>query len=428
MNDGPESSTTLLVATVGGAEEPLVKSIQHWRPTRILFAHSPETIQTIPKIVQRLRDDHGFDLDPGRYDYHLVEQPERLSDCMNALGLLESRVHDWLRRGSGFSVVADFTGGTKCMSAALVFQARRWSCRLSYVGGFQRHKDGVGIVVSGAERVVQSYHPSDDLGLLAWDDFATLFNEHHYGAAADLADRTRKRSNVVPSRKRWFAALHALARAYHEWDAFRHQDASKTLADLPGFENDLNTLLDRDSATRLLHRVDQHRRFLNDLLDSAPVSRALILDLVANAQRCGEQGRHDDATARLYRAIEAIAQLRLQNAHQIDTSAVPRESIPERLRTRLALRADDGALKLGLQDAYALLEALDDDLGRRFRELALSDPEKSPLSARNQSILAHGFMPVGAKVANRLRKAALELLNARESDLPDFPKLRQTLS
>lgn len=49
---------------------------------------------------------------------------------------------------------------------------------------------------------------------------------------------------------------------------------------------------------------------------------------------------------------------------------------------------------VGLQDAYALLQALRDDLGQRFQEMQLDNRERSPLASRNHSILAHGFEPV----------------------------------
>ena len=54
------------------------------------------------------------------------------------------------------------------------------------------------------------------------------------------------------------------------------------------------------------------------------------------------------------------------------------------------------------QDDYALLQAHGDDSGRLFHEIGLDNREKSPLTARNQSILAHGFDPVSDKVYQSL--------------------------
>ena len=51
------------------------------------------------------------------------------------------------------------------MSAAFGIQASRWPCMFSYVGGNERTKDGLGIVVSGSEKVFHQTNPWDSLGL-----------------------------------------------------------------------------------------------------------------------------------------------------------------------------------------------------------------------------------------------------------------------
>lgn len=95
----------------------------------------------------------------------------------------------------------------------------------------------------------------------------------------------------------------------------------------------------------------------------------------------------------------------------------------EPLRGQWATRADEGTIFLGLQDAYAMSFALNDDLGVKFQQLRLHERERSPLTARNQSILAHGFDRVSDKVFEQLWTAALQLACTNESDLPLFPKL-----
>ena len=78
-----------------------------------------------------------------------------------------------------------------------------------------------------------------------------------------------------------------------------------------------------------------------------------------------------------------------------------------------------------MQDAYVLLDILGYHLGRTFKDLQLHDRERSPLTARNQSILAHGFQPVGAKVLDRLWPVVMKLGDGVfvEGDLPMFPRL-----
>jgi CRISPR-associated protein (TIGR02710 family) len=149
----------------------------------------------------------------------------------------------------------------------------------------------------------------------------------------------------------------------------------------------------------------------------------MVADLLANASRRNEEGRFDDGVARLYRAIEALAQLALAERHGItSTDKIGLECIPESLRHDWKPRAENGVLRLGLQDIYSLLDSMGDPLGKTFRDLALHDPERSPLTARNQSILAHGFQPVSEKVFEQLWKAAIKLGEFSDQQLPIFPK------
>jgi hypothetical protein len=100
--------------------------------------------------------------------------------------------------------------------------------------------------------------------------------------------------------------------------------------------------------------------------------------------------------------------------------------MPEDLRNRLADRAEDGHVRLGLQDAYALLAALGDPLAQQFRQAGLHRRE-SPLSVRNRSVLAHGFERVSEKASDALWRMALDLAQVREEELPRFPGLAESV-
>ena len=159
-------------------------------------------------------------------------------------------------------------------------------------------------------------------------------------------------------------------------------------------------------------------------LVAQPLSRVKIADLLANALRRRHEARYDDGVARLYRAIESLAQLSLAERHEIpSTDNVPLDRVPEPLRDEWALRVRDGKLQVGLQDAFALLDELGDQTGKAFKALRLDDRERSPLAARNQSILAHGFEPVGMKVFDQVWRSAMSLGGFSDSELPEFSHL-----
>ena len=125
-----------------------------------------------------------------------------------------------------------------------------------------------------------------------------------------------------------------------------------------------------------------------------------------------------------------MAQYELWESHQLETGAVPFDKLPSNLQQEWQGKPkEQGLLKLGLQEAYRLLRELDPppNLGSRFQELQLDSKERSPLSTRNQSILAHGFQPIGDKSHVKLRDAVLSLLGVETQSLPRFPRLPMSL-
>jgi len=411
---------TLLVCTVGGTAQPVAAAIKGCKPDRVIFVASPETAPQAERQILPLLRREGLALSPGQYEVAEVPDAEDFAGCVERIRELSPQAEGWVRRGPDYRVVVDLTGGTKCMSAALALVARRWPCLFSYVGGTERTKDGLGIVVNGRERVLHIQNPWDSLGYQAEEEAIVLFNRGDYQAAIHVLDEGR-RAVERPDLKRELNCLKLLAEAYLACDLFEHTTADQRLADVQKSANDLRHPLPA-AAEAVLRTIAKHREFLGLFLDSK-LGKHVLLDLCANARRCADRGRYDDAVARLYRALEALAQLRLtERYHLPDTGEVPLEEVPEPLRSQWASRARDGFLYLGLQEDYRLLNALGDDLGRRFYDLGL-DGRKSPLSARNQSILAHGFTPVGPNVFRPLWDKTLTLAGIAEDELPVFPRI-----
>lgn len=424
-----EQEFIFLICTVGTCPAPIVVSLKHWRPARVWFVASDNSLPEIAEKIVPLAQDEGVDLDQGRYDVLKLPDAQNLEACLEKLRDLTAPVQRWLQRDERCRVVVDFTGGTKCMSAATVLQAHRWHCDFSYVayvGGTERTKGGEGTVVSGEERLVQVYNPWDALGFEALEDFITLFDRYAFAVAGELAENTMRQMSDQ-SRKRELHALQLLANAYDAWDRFDRKVAMQQFAELNKCKNDLHAVLGSANADRVEASIKSHLEHLHAFQTQPEPSECHIRDLLSNARRRQEEKRFDDGVARLYRAIEAMAQLALAKRHDIpSTKDVPLERIPEQLRSEWSYRVQNGTLSLGLQDAYRLLVELGDELGRKFHELGLDDREHSTLTARNQSILAHGFDCVSDKTFTNLWKAALELASTfaiSEQDLPKFPKL-----
>jgi CRISPR-associated protein (TIGR02710 family) len=418
------NSSIFLICTVGGSPEPIVAALKHWRPVRVRFIHTPATEGKVAESIAKAREE-GQDLDAGRYDYLELPDEQDFTSCIERIRGLTDEVHAWVARGDGCRVVVDVTGGTKCMTAALAIQASRWPCLFSYVGGKERTKDGVGIVVSGSEIVLHTHNPWDALGHQAVDDFVVLFDQHAYLAAANVAAMAMRRVSH-PQHKREMAALEQLAKALDEWDRFDHGKSKNFLEKVSRSANDVRAALGSTRGDRVLDGVRKLAKHCEHVLSESAPSLHHVIDLLANARRRKEEGRIDDAVARLYRAIEAIAQVTLKGRHNIEsTEKVPLAQVPESLQSAWMVRSSEGVVALGLQDAYALLTTLGDPVGGKFQDMGLSGTT-SPLVARNRSILAHGFERVSAPVFDKLWSSALVLADVDEANLPSFPALTES--
>ena len=123
----------------------------------------------------------------------------------------------------------------------------------------------------------------------------------------------------------------------------------------------------------------------------------LIQDLFLNAQRRAAQGRYDDAVARLYRAIELLAQARLKLGYQINTGDVKLDNLPATLQGKYKNKVNNnGKIQLSLRSAYELLVEFNQIKREPFGQLFTENKNKIVdfLRIRNNSILAHGFTPV----------------------------------
>jgi CRISPR-associated protein (TIGR02710 family) len=429
----PENNPlTFLIATVGGAPQPIVASIIKWKPTHVIFVVSDDSRDNVtedrtingklsPCILTSLKT-NGVSEFKGRWSFFGISDPQDYTALVREMRRLDNKVTEW-RTSYGDpnpKIVVDFTGGTKAMSAAMALVASRWKNSLvSYVGGTEREKDGVGVVVSGKEQILHSQNPWEALGYLVEEQARVLFNSGDFASAKRLLEPAR---NAAPSpRKEELNVLIELNDFFDLWDKFQHTEAQTKFAKI---EKNWNNLPSNNGIKIWFSRSNSLLEKLCGA-DTAENRHARAIDLLANAARRIKQGAYDDAVARLYRATEALAQARLLTHNFTDTANISFAALPVSLKQEWTNRPKNEAkcLKLALQDDYKLLSALDDELGKKFTELKLDDPQKSPLSARNHSILAHGYQPISKSAADALFADALKLAECEEENLLTFPKI-----
>ncbi len=379
----------VLLATVGtgsGVEEAIAFSIHEANPELVVFLTTPQSSTTVEKAVHILGES------PPPQQMVLVGDAENVEICYQAaVGVMRTL------RGQGYSpttITCDFTSGTKAMTAGLVLASLAEGCSvLSYVGG-GRGADGR--VIKGCEMLLR-LRP-----VQIWLDrhrqqVVAFFNRHQFGAALGILEEMQALtgdSEVLDE----IEQLRLLTLGYDAWDTFDHRRAQEQ------FESVHVRLL-----TRWRFAWEGDRRFLAGLLFAKNrYSDGMLCDLFLNATRRIEEGKLDDAVARLYRLCEMIAQAALAR-HGIDTADVDLSRVPDGVRPHYEERRNPKSkrIEIGLQEDYCLLEALGDPLGRGFLG---NNAVRDALFARNDSILAHGTTPIGKEVCERLAAEAKRLL------------------
>lgn len=406
---------TVLVVSVGGSCAPVVNACREYNPDYIYFLCSggknPSTVVvdgpgdpcgdnrtvrcpgcggTVPLGNPKGKSIvHQLGLGADRYEKVVVKDPDDLKALFRELEGVQQSI------GARFQVpavrvVANYTGGTKTMSVALALVAllRQWELSLS-----KGERTDLIMVRSGDIPVLVDRSPF----VLEYhlERVRELLNRYDYRAAEEvLAGLTRREVQPGPEQE-YILRLRRLCRAFSLWDTFDHAGAYNLLRVCGGQK--LAPYL--QAAAGLARREKPEEKY------------ASVMDLVLNAARRAEQERYDDAVARLYRALELVAQVRLVTQYHLETGNLGLAGLPETLRGKyVALQDAEGRVKLALVSAYRLLQELNDPVGQFFgkREKVLLDA----LQKRNFSILAHGLQPLAKEDYEDLAKMVVDFIQA----------------
>jgi len=371
----------------------IVASIRNSNPSRVVFVVSEKSLQaTVPEIKRQA----------GSLPAHEFVMIERIDDVDEAFEKVRSSILSL--RASGYEVVVDFTTGTKAMSAGAVLAATYEGATLSYVAG-ERHG---GRVPMGTERVMV-YSPVKGIVKMQEKIAAELFDVYQFEASLRIF-RSIVERGVEPRLREAYEALVSVIEGYMLWDRFNHEMGFSMLASMECVPA-------------------RNKEFLGRMLSSGERERYYIADLINNAERRSQEGKYDDAVARLYRTTELIAQYILRKRYGIETGDADLSAVDERVRAKYERYRDErGRIKIGMVKAYELLAELGDEIGEIFRA---NRRLQHLLTRRNESILAHGTLPVGKEVTDELAQHVRELARAAVPEVGNlcekarFPKFEQ---
>lgn len=380
----------ILICTVGGSHQPIISAINALRPDFVVFIctdKDPATgrpgsiiqIEGKGNCIKASQTDEKPSLPnipsqtglvPEQYQVYctLSDDLDRIYlDCNQALDKTAARFPD-------AKIAADFTGGTKSMSAGLIMTAlERPEIELQLVTGSRadliKVQDGSQFTAAANsdqirfQRLIAPYRQ-------AWTRYA-------YSEAEMGLRQIKPPGN--PQLRGQYIHFKELSRAFAEWDNFNH---AKALAILQTYAPNLPDSL--KSYIGIAQRIIDTDKTKRDV--------ARLLDLYLNAQRRAAQGRYDDAIARVYRLIEWTAQWLLKTKLGIETANIPPDQIPNGVNLT---QNREGQWQAGLYAAWQLVKYKTQGATADFIA-AQEDNLLNHLKVRNNSILAHGFEPIQA--------------------------------
>ena len=387
--------TKAMVITLGtgrNVENGIVRSIQTNNPDRLYFIATQESLITIAKIEAVIGHKLAYE------KVYLVEDSEDVEECWKTANqAIRSLIQGGCDPGE---ICLDFTSGTKAMSAGAVLAGISLECsNLSYVGSGKR--DAEGRAISGTERVI-TLTPNEVFIDSRRRLIQEFFNTFQYGACFRLIADARAKT-MEQGVQCEFMQLENLVYAYSWWDRFDHQQAASYFRHLPRTFHG-NWHIDTSQSKEMVSRIARQReQYAATGEIKNKYSEEILADLLVNADRRAQEGKYDDAVARLYRAVELIAQILLARRH-IDTSEVKVEDLPTDWRE--AVEPAGEPMKLGQEKAFALLESLGEKIGREYRE---NEKLRHYLSKRNSSILAHQLEPMTREIYEGLSSEVNQL-------------------
>jgi len=401
----------VLLLSVGGSKAPLLHVLQRNKPQYVWYFCSNDSRAVADEIQAAL------EWNPTR-DYIEVGSHELLGPCYVELRReIPKLLKKW--KIEPRQVVLDYTGGTKTMSVALAMAGSEYFSAFSYVGGEQREKQGLGVVIDGREKVVYQSNPIKELAIRDIERIRDLWDASLYDSAAI---QLQELSGRYPLRVRclFLADLALGAEARHRFDfkeaAKRYGTAQKSLDALFDGGNDYG-----------------FPKVIEEAINAAKVgneaSELFLRELLENAARTAQQARYEDAAARLYRAVEVQLQLWLKKATDglfVNGRCRKPEKLSEKLRQLPFCQPDErNEIKLGLENCAKTLDQLGFGKVRRLVE-DINQEKKSRFrqasEKRNTSILAHGCTAIDQAAFEDMCKVVEDFLGLRvESPSPLLP-------
>lgn len=408
--------TRALFVTVGGSPDPILFSVQALRradptdPLEVVFVCSVDPCPTpsLPQVLgEGLPCSHPqadgstvaganlmLQLDIRSFDAkrHLIGIPDP-DDLADAYQRIRDHIQ-WLRhQNPACRMIGDYTGGTKTMSAAMAMACVEEGVEVGVVKGLRTNLQKVDHSESTRLMDIAPLHVT----LRLQSQLIPILDLHNYGEAAHLVTLFQENhGRRLPHAAHHLEQLKAAIALLECWDHFQWKEALEQLETSP-LANHRPQLLDWwrrvvEAGNCLEGQEPWHE------IPEGITGYELVQDLVLSAERRGNRGWYDDAVARLYRALELLAETYITLALRIKQTG-------RFNRNRRCLeffdaegQPIDGPDSKGVANLYRWIMLYERRIGRQQGLGAIYAGRKSRFQnlmiARNKSLLAHGLRPL----------------------------------
>jgi len=400
MNQRTLNRSRALVLTVGTGDlarpeesllAPLRKSIAEGEWSRAVLLPSQVTEQFAAQLKAQVGGD-WLEIRP----LPAAGQEDDADACFAHFNRVIAR----LREGGvpATATVVDFTRGTKAMSAALVLAAIRHDLpTLRYITG---ERDGRGMVIAGTERIFET-SPAIATAQKTLDLARSLTLRGNFAGALALLPVNDNAATGWPGELRRLALDLRPALDFHAaWDRLDYGSAANVRFGEEAPAADWQALWPATAMTEWVAGLATPVAAADHPAMAARL-RLLALDLLANGERRIRDRHYEDAMLRAYRVLELIGQFRLFD-RGLNSACLPADHpAVQQLSEKLAKKGSsafgvrpDGRLTAAREHVARLLRQLDDPLAADLLSID-NDPTIPRISARNHSVLIHGFQAVG---------------------------------
>lgn len=301
----------ILVLSVGGSAEPIVNAIKIANPDFVYFFCSSMNEKTIdspgyPCYPKGKAIVFQAGLDREHYEIVTVDNPDDLDACYQKLIELTEKIKNICE---DCQVTANYTGGTKTMSTAMALVGiitEQWDLSLNVGDRVDLIKVRSGDVPVAINKWTIFYQNQLKFFREPLDNYYYAFVDSSISGMLTRSVNATLRDRLIGTR--------VVCEAFDQWDRFHHKKALDLLEPYGSkyhpYIITLKKILGKTRAT----------------------GYEMVSDLLNNAERRAVHKHFDDGIARLYRATELFAQIRLEKEYGYSSGELKPDQLPDHLK------------------------------------------------------------------------------------------------